>query len=149
MGEGEGVRKRRVFRWSKQARDLVSEDQQGPSKYHERNEGDRRLLVTKLAEVSGHPRDACLRCLRQLGVDGKRSYHEWTKPEQQRLLDLITTMPAVEAAKILRRPTGFAPCCTASAWAEPPAASGSPITLFPARYILALRKSRSGLIGAG
>lgn len=34
----------------------------------------------------------------------KRSYREWTKPEQQRLLDLITTMPVGEAAKILRRP---------------------------------------------
>jgi hypothetical protein len=44
--------------------------------------------------------------LRAHGVDQKRAYREWTKPEQQRLLDLITTMPVEEAAKILRRPAG-------------------------------------------
>ena len=37
---------------------------------------------------------------------GKRAYREWTKQEQQRLLDLITPIPVEEAAKILRRPAG-------------------------------------------
>lgn len=64
------------------------------------------MLVSKLAAISGNPRDACLRLLRGLGVNQKRSYREWTKPEQQRLLDLIVTLPVEEAAKILRRPPG-------------------------------------------
>ena len=70
----------------------------------EHSESDRRRLVTKLAEVSGNPRDACLRFLRELGVNQKRAYREWTKPEQQRLMDLVSSMPVEEAAKILRRP---------------------------------------------
>ena len=40
----------------------------------------------------------------------KRSYREWTKPEQQKLLDLITTMPVTEAAKVLHRPVGSVRC---------------------------------------
>ncbi|MGA8619122.1 MAG: hypothetical protein WB660_11470 [Candidatus Sulfotelmatobacter sp.] len=60
----------------------------------------------KLAEISGNPRDACLRFLRELGINQKRPYREWTKLEQQRLLDLIAAMPVEEAAKILRRPAG-------------------------------------------
>src|SRR4029077_13703060 len=106
MGEGEGVHKRRVFRWSKQARDLVREYKEGTNRRKEHCEADRRALVTRLAEISRNPRDACLRLLRQLGVEHKRSYREWTKPEQQRLLDLIATMPVEEAAKVLRRPAG-------------------------------------------
>jgi hypothetical protein len=47
-----------------------------------------------------------LRFLRELGVSQKRAYRQWTKPEQQRLLDLIAAMPVEEAAKILRRPAG-------------------------------------------
>jgi hypothetical protein len=106
MGEGEGVHKRRVFRWSKQARDLVREYKEGTNRRKEHYEADRRALVTRLAEISRNPRDACLRFVRQLGVEHKRSYREWTKPEQQRLLDLIATMPVEEAAKVLRRPAG-------------------------------------------
>lgn len=55
-------------------------------------------------EISGNPREACLRFLCRSGAAQKRSYREWTKPEQRRLLDLITTMPVDEAAKTLRRP---------------------------------------------
>jgi hypothetical protein len=36
----------------------------------------------------------------------KNERTQMTKPEQQRLLDLITTMPVEEAAKHLRRPAG-------------------------------------------
>jgi hypothetical protein len=64
------------------------------------------MLVSKLAAISGNPRDACLRFLRGLGVTQKRCYRLWTKAEQQRLLDLVTTMPIDEAAKSLRRPSG-------------------------------------------
>lgn len=63
------------------------------------------MLITELAEVSGNPRDACLRFLRQSGVIEKRNYREWTGAEQQRLLNLITTMPVEEAARVLRRST--------------------------------------------
>lgn len=106
MGEADGVHKRRVFRWSKEATELVREYKQRTNKSQEHDESGRRRLVTKLAELSGNPRDACLRFLCELGVNRKRAYREWTKPEQQRLLDLISGMPVEEAAKILRRPAG-------------------------------------------
>jgi hypothetical protein len=106
MDESNGGHTRRVFRWSKEARDLVREYKERTHRNHEHRETGRRMLVTKLSEISGNPRDACLRFLRELGVNEKRAYREWTKPEQQRLLDLITTMPVEEAAKNLRRPAG-------------------------------------------
>ena len=106
MGEADGVPKRRMFRWPKEARELVREYKDRTSRTRDHNEAGRRMLVTKLAAISGHPRDACLRFLRELGVNQKRAYREWTKPEQQRLLDLIVTIPVEEAAKILRRPAG-------------------------------------------
>jgi hypothetical protein len=106
MGEADGVHKRRMFRWPKEARELVREYKERTSRSQEHTETGRRMLVTKLAAISGNPRDACLRFLRELGVDQKRAYREWTKPEQQRLLDLIITMPVEDAAKILRRPSG-------------------------------------------
>lgn len=70
------------------------------------DQAGRRMLITKLNAISGNPRDACLRFVRQFGVAQKRSYREWTKREQQRLLDLIATLPVEEAARILNRPTG-------------------------------------------
>jgi hypothetical protein len=106
MDESNGGHTRRVFRWPKEARDLVREYKERTHRSHEHHETGRRMLVTKLSEISGNPRDACLRFLRELGVNEKRAYREWTKPEQQRLLDLITTMPVEEAAKNLRRPAG-------------------------------------------
>src|ERR1700722_9895149 len=105
MGEIDDVRKRRTFRWPKETRDLIRAYEQR-SQLQEHSESDRRLLVTRLAEISGNPRDACLRFLREFGVKQKRLYREWTKPEQQRLMDLITTMPVEEAAKNLRRSAG-------------------------------------------
>jgi hypothetical protein len=104
MGEADGVQKRRTFRWPKEATELVREYKRRSSSGYQHDESGRRRLVTRLAEVSGNPRDACLRFLRELGVNQKRAYREWTKPEQQRLLDLITAMPVEEVAKILRRP---------------------------------------------
>jgi len=106
MGETNGVPKRRVFRWSKEATDLVREYKQGTNRSREHTEIGRRKLVTKLAAISGNPRDACLRFLRELGIHQKRAYREWTKPEQQRLLDLISSLPVKEVANILRRPAG-------------------------------------------
>ena len=97
---------RRAFRWPKDARDLIRAYKQRTSRSQQHTELDRRTLVTKLVEISGNPRDACLRFLHEFGVNEKRAYREWTKPEQQRLLDLITTMPVEEAAKQLGRPAG-------------------------------------------
>src|SRR5216684_1382648 len=106
MSEMDIGKKRRMFRWHKEARELVRQYKERTSRSQEHQEADRRTLVTELAEISGNPRDACLRFLRELGINQKRAYHEWTKSEQQRLLDLITAMPVEEAAKILRRPAG-------------------------------------------
>lgn len=78
----EGVRQRRHFRWPKEARDLVRDYEDRLSRGDGCQESDRRLLLAKLAELSGNPRDACSRFLRQSGVIKKRSYREWTKPEQ-------------------------------------------------------------------
>src|ERR1700728_1046289 len=106
MEEADGVHKRRVFSWSKEAVELAREYKERTNRSQENNEIGRRKLVTKLVEISGNPRDACLRFLRELGVNQKRVYREWTKPEQQRLLDLISSLPVEEVAKILRRPAG-------------------------------------------
>jgi len=105
MGEADGVHKRRVFRWSNETAELVREYKKRANGRPECSESERRRLVTKLAEISGNPRDACLRFLRELGVNQKRAYREWTKPEQQRLIDLVSSMPVEEAARVLRRPT--------------------------------------------
>jgi hypothetical protein len=106
MDEADGAQKRRVFRWSKEATELAREYKERTNRSQEHNAIGRRELVTMLAEISGNPRDACLRFLRELGVNQKRVYREWTKPEQQRLLDLISSLPVEEVAKILRRPAG-------------------------------------------
>ena len=106
MGEDESVRKRRVFQWSKQARDLAREYKQRMIAGQHLAQADRSVVAARLVEISGNPREACLRFLCRSGVSQKRPYREWTKPEQRRLLDLITTMPVDEAAKILRRPPG-------------------------------------------
>jgi hypothetical protein len=106
-GENTSARNsRRAFRWLSQVRQLVREYKERVGKTHFDSEAGRRILVTKMAQLSGNPRDACLRFLRQSGITGKRSYGEWTKPEEQRLLDMVTTMPVEEAAKILRRSPG-------------------------------------------
>lgn len=106
MGDGNSVRRRRVFRWPKEARELVREYARPGMQVQGRSDSDRRILVTRLAKISGNPRDACIRFLRERGVRQKRRYREWTKPEQQRLLDLVSTMPVEDAARILGRPSG-------------------------------------------
>ena len=106
MGEDEGVRKRRVFQWLKQAKDLAREYKQRMIAGQHLGQVHRSALVARLVEISGNPREACSRLLCRSGAAQKRSYREWTKPEQRRLLDLITTMPVDEAARILRRPPG-------------------------------------------
>ena len=60
-------------------------------------------LVTRIAAVSGNPRGACWRFVRQSGVTSKRSYRQWTKTEQQKLLDLIASHTLQEVTVLLRR----------------------------------------------
>ena len=60
-------------------------------------------LITNLAAISGNPRSACWRLVRHWGVKSRRNYRQWTKPEQQRLLDLIASRSLEEVAILLRR----------------------------------------------
>ena len=106
MGETDSVRTRRTFCWSKEARGLVRDYKQRIGNGPGHTDADWRMLIAKLTEISGNPRDSCLRFVRQFGIARKRSYREWTKREQQRLLDLVTTLPVEEAARILNRPSG-------------------------------------------
>jgi hypothetical protein len=103
MDEVSGPRKRRVFHWSEEARDLVRNYLRSlrNGQVHSRN--GLAALATKLVALSGNPRDACLRFLHQLGVTQKRVWRPWTKPEQQRLFDLIETCPLEEVSKIMQR----------------------------------------------
>jgi len=106
FNDGNARQSRRAFRWPSQVRQLVREYRERVGKTHDDSAARRRILVTKMAQLSGNPRDACLRLLRKYGITGKRIYGGWTKPEEQRLLDLVTAMPVEEAAKILRRSPG-------------------------------------------
>jgi hypothetical protein len=100
----EAARKRRVFRWPGEARELARNYRECVNRGLRQNGTARRALVLKLAEISGNPEDACSRFLRQLGVSGTRPYRPWTKPEQQRLLDLIASLPVQEVASVIGRP---------------------------------------------
>jgi hypothetical protein len=62
-----------------------------------------RDLVTALTRESGHPRDACLRFARQLGVSQKREYRLWTEKEQQQLLFMLESQPVRLVALKLKR----------------------------------------------
>lgn len=62
-----------------------------------------KALITRIAAVSGNPRGACWRFVRQSGVTSKRSYRQWTKTEQQKLLDLIASHTLQDVMVLLRR----------------------------------------------
>jgi hypothetical protein len=89
-------KKRRAFRWQKEARDLVRA-------YHQNGNADLKVLVARLAAQSGNPKDACLRFVRRIGPKSTKQYRIWTVTEQQRLLDLIACQPVAEVAKVMRR----------------------------------------------
>ena len=101
-------RRRRTFRWPKEARELVRIHLNARrAQPRERNsDNEARVLVTKLAEVSRNPRDACWRFIRQSGIAGKRSYCQWPERAQQKLLDLIAVQPLPEVAIAMRRSPG-------------------------------------------
>jgi hypothetical protein len=62
-----------------------------------------KALITGIAAVSGNPRDACWRFAKQSGVISKREYRQWTRAEQQKLLDLIASHTLEEVTVLLRR----------------------------------------------
>jgi hypothetical protein len=104
MSTENGTRKRRAFRWTEEAEKLVSS--YADSVKNGTSKKSAASLASKLAVVTGNPRDACLRFMRQRGIGQKRRYRFWTKPEQQRLLDLLETCSIEEVAKVLQRTQG-------------------------------------------
>lgn len=96
---------RRTFRWPGAARDLVRAHLRSRKSIDSAPEAETALksLITQLATVSGNPQGACWRFVRRLGLKSKRSYRPWTKPEQQKLLDLIASHSLVEVTLQLRR----------------------------------------------
>ncbi|HYT18951.1 MAG TPA: hypothetical protein VEW05_01845 [Candidatus Polarisedimenticolia bacterium] len=96
---------RRTFRWPGAARELVRAYLNSPESSDSGPSGHRALkvLITRMAAVSGNPRGACWRFIRHLGVRSKRSYRPWTKPEQQKLLDLISAHSLEETTVLMRR----------------------------------------------
>lgn len=103
MSQEDGARKRRTFYWSDTAKLYVEEWQQRVEKGRPLGLGARKRAVVELSKISGNPYDACLRFLNRLGIAHKQRHQSWTKPEQQRLIDLINSMPVAEAARVLGR----------------------------------------------
>ena len=62
-----------------------------------------KALITRIAAVSGNPRGACWRFVRQSGLTAKRAYRPWTPMEQQKLLDQIASYSLQEITRLLRR----------------------------------------------
>ena len=74
-----GKRKRPArFKWSRTARELVRANLEASGR-------PLRDLITKIAQETDNPRDACLRFARQLGVKAKQPYRKWTREEQKKL----------------------------------------------------------------
>src|ERR1700719_5327177 len=108
MGELNQPASRRTFRWPGAARELVRTYLNTvPSRSSGTDEHGAKAgletLITRIATVSGNPRGACWRFVRQSGVTSKRSYRQWTKAEQQKLLDLIASRSLREVTMLLRR----------------------------------------------
>ena len=108
MNEEPVGKRRRIFRWPKEARELVRIHLHAQRAHprEPKSTAEVRMLVTKLVEVSRNPRDACWRFLRQSGIAGKRSYCQWPERAQQKLLDLISVQPLPEVAIAMRRSPG-------------------------------------------
>jgi hypothetical protein len=91
--------------WPEEARALVESYLEGLHHQMDNQSGDRaelRRLVTRLAVLTGRSRERCWRFVRRHGI-APRPYHEWTRSEQQRLLDLLSRQPVGEVAKVLHR----------------------------------------------
>lgn len=97
-------RKRRAYCWPHEARAQITHYIQNQNS--DASVTSVRALVTRIAGLTGYPRDVCFRFVRQLGVGERKAHKAWTKGEQQRLLDLIALNPPHEVAKILHRTPG-------------------------------------------
>jgi hypothetical protein len=94
-------RQRRVFQWPDEAKTLVRS-------YVESVQDGRKgrsaaSLTNKILVLTGNPRDACIRFLDRHGARQKRTYQFWTKPEQQRVIDLMENCPIAEIARMIQR----------------------------------------------
>jgi hypothetical protein len=96
---------RRTFRWPGAARELVRAYLGSPESQDHGPGGHVALkaLIRRVAAVSGNPRSACWRFVRQSGAKAKRSYRPWTEAEQQKLLGLIGSHSLEEATLLMRR----------------------------------------------
>lgn len=103
--EAQTHQRRRTFRWPGSARQMVRVYLSGAGVQADTQDGYKavRSLITNLAKVSGNPRSACWRFVRQSGLSSKRSYRQWTRAEQQKLLDLIASHSLHEVTVLLRR----------------------------------------------
>lgn len=90
------VRKRRSYKWTKEARDLV--------RAHALEGGDRHKLITKLGRMTGFPRRVCVRFAGQMGIEGDRSYREWSEHEIASIKQLHKTRTPRQLAARLKRP---------------------------------------------
>jgi hypothetical protein len=108
MGELNQPASRRTFRWPGAAREMVraylktAPPELSGKDAHGGHIG-LKALITSIAAVSGNPRGACWRFVRQAGLTSKRSYRQWTKAERQKLLDLIASRSLEEVTVLLRR----------------------------------------------
>ena len=96
-------------RWCPEARLLVSHYVDAVRNHRIEEHAQRsemKKLIIKLIALTGNSRQACWRFIRRLGVKKKQAYKEWTRSDQQRLLDLIAVNPPIEVAKIMRRSPG-------------------------------------------
>jgi hypothetical protein len=100
--------RRRTFRWPGVAREMVrthlkTTRSELSGKDEHAHQTGLKGLITRIAAASGNPRGACWRFARQSGVTSKRSYRQWTKAEQQKLLDLIASHSLQEVTVLIRR----------------------------------------------
>ena len=103
MGYDTGRSKRRKFRWPSEAEQLVRAQVHQFYSSAAGRANQREQVISRLKQMSGNPRGACLRFMRRFGLATQRSYREWTTGEQRRLIELIEESPIREAARILRR----------------------------------------------
>jgi|SRR5581483_4397378 len=96
------VRARRAFYWSQEAEELIADHLRAGSHQH-RSANAAASVATRLAVLTGNPRDACLRFLHRRGITQKRAWRPWTKVEQQRLFDLLEAHTVEEVAQTLQR----------------------------------------------
>lgn len=89
-------RKRRSFKWPKEARELVRVNLQAKGR-------ELTSLITRLAEMTGNPRDACFRFARDLGLTAKKPYRKWSRKESDQLLQLLESHPKRVVALKLKR----------------------------------------------